>query len=259
MAFGRTGGEAGVLAYLAHRDSLLALGVLALLLSVLESAGSWPGALSGVGFVLARLGWAIYFFLVVRKAALGSKRLPVPSDHVDTWDTLLQPLIQSAVATAAFWVPLLVFVHLTVGVRDFVERYQAHPLMFLGDHGIVGRVLLGAGLVQVPCALVASILSREILAPLDPLLGFRMVRRVASAYAATFAILSGLGLLGYVIDVAAMRLQAEIPIPLAAPVLSHLVRLWVPLAQARLLGQFIRDNRGRLLEARPSSGGHPPR
>jgi hypothetical protein len=49
-------------------------------------------------------------------------------------------------------------------------------------------------------------------------------------------------------DGLATKLEAAMPIPLAAPVISHMLRLWAPLAQARLVGGFAYRNAGYLGE-----------
>jgi len=191
-----------ILVYLVHVDSLLAMGVLAILLSALEWFGSLPDELAWLATVGARVIWCGYFFLVARKARLGKLRLPVFSDFRDTKDALLRPLI-----AAAFY------------------------------------ALLMFGLVYLPVALLGALTG----APrpwhhLDPLRGFRLARRVPRAFSFTFAILTLLTLVGFLLEVVSVRLAEALPIPLAGPVIRQLLRLWVPLAQARLLGGFVHHN-----------------
>ena len=228
-----------VLNYLAHRDSLLALSVLALILGVTEWVGTLPTGLAIFGYPTARLLWAGYFFLVARKAAQGSRRLPIPSDHLDTYDTLLQPLLQGLAATMIAWLPLLVFSAASTGIGDFLSRYQGHPLPFLADQRLPGHALLVLWVLQVPAGTVAALCRRSVLACLDPSVGFRLVRRTGKAYEITFAVLCCMALAGHAVDIVANRLGTAFPVPLAGPVLAHLVQLWVPMAQARLLGDFV--------------------
>jgi len=232
-----------VFGYLLHQDSLLALSVLAVLLSLAEWAATLPFSVAPAAFPLARLLWATYFFLVVRKASLGSRRLPLPSDHLDTWDTLLQPVAQGILATTPAWLAVLVFASTTIGIPDFLARYQARPLLFLGDQGWRGYLVLALWMVHLPAAVAGAICWRGMLRCLDPSLGLRTLRPVAVPYALTFALICGFGLVGHALDVIGVRMQGLLPIPLAAPVLGHLLRLWVPLAQARLLGEFLHRNR----------------
>lgn len=241
----------GVLGYLAHRDSLLAIGTLALLLSLLEWIGTLPWEVLALATPLARLFMATYFFLVARKAALGSRRLPVPSDHLDTWDTLFQPLLQVLLAAAPSLLALLSYAQLRAGVMDFVERYQARPMVYLGDQGIAGYLLLAAFMIQVPLAVLTALSTRRMIESLDPRTGLRLAWRTGAAYPLVFLMVSCLGLIGQLMDRVAMQLHAELPIPLAAPVLGHLLRLWVPLVQARQFGEFIHLHREQIGLERP--------
>ena len=227
-----------ILSYVIHADSLLAIGVLSVILSVLDWVGTLPGVLSGGAFLLARLTWVTYFYLVARKAAIGSRRLPVPSDYLDTWDAFIQPLIQGLLATFWYWAGLLSLIHFSVGLVDFVERYRAHPLAFLIQQGLLGQVFLVVGTMYIPLALLATLCCRHMLHVFDPRLGFRLALHARWAYAGTFAMVCAFGLIGFIMDALGGMLETVLPIPLAAPVLDHLLRLWTPLAQARLLGEF---------------------
>jgi hypothetical protein len=90
---------------------------------------------------------------------------------------------------------------------------------------------------------VAALVSRRVIPCADPSLGLRMVRCTGTAYTQLFVGLCLLALVSHGIDVGASRLSATMPVPLAGPVLAHLLRLWGPLAQARLLGDFVRRYR----------------
>jgi hypothetical protein len=237
---------ADIFTYVFHVDSFLALGVLSLTLSALDWVGNLPHMLSSSAFLSGRLIWCIYFFLVIRKAAQGSRRLPVPSDYLDTWDALIQPLWQALFATAWYWIPLAVLTSRRVGLLDFLERYQAHPTVFLMQHGWSGYLTLGLGLLYVPLALISAVSSRSILIALDPRQGLRLAWCCSWAYLTLHGILSLLGLLGILMSGLATLFESALPIPLATPVFVHLLCLWVPLAQARLLGDFIYRNRSAL-------------
>ena len=238
-----------VFGYVAHVDSLLAIAVLAVLLSFLEWIGTLPFVLSGGSLLLARLLWALYFFLVTRKAARGSRRLPVRTDYLDTWEALVQPALQLGLALAWYVVLLGIFAAVRVGIPDFVERYQARPMVFLSQQGIVGHVILALGILYVPLAVIATLCRRGVLRFINPLLGVRAASRVGNAYLVTFGLICALGLVSLAMDGLATKLEVAMPIPLAAPVLSHMLRLWVPLAQARLVGGFAYRNARYLTEA----------
>lgn len=239
----------GILAYLVHVDSLLAMAGLAIIFSLLEWVGSLPGKLTFMALPAARLLWGAYFFLVARKAAIGKLRLPVPSDLRDTRDALIKPIMQAGLATTWYWLALLISVHATVGMTEFIVRFRNQPVDVIWsewNQGVVGYGILALGMVYLPTALVAALVSRRLLPLLDPTAGFRLVQRVLRCYTATFGVLTLLTVIGFTLDLLARYLVAALPIPLAAPVIRYLMRLWVPLAQARLLGGFVFHNRSYL-------------
>jgi hypothetical protein len=239
----------GIMLYLVHVDSLLAMGVLAVVLSAMEWIGTLPGDFTILGSLGARLLWSVFFYLVARKASLGKLRLPVLSDFRDTRDALIKPLIAAAFATCWYWIVMCGFCVATLGIVDYLERLQASSLLF-HQQGIVGYGLLALGMLYLPVALLGALSGApRLFHHLDPLYGFRLVWRVPRAFSVTFAVLSLFTVVGYVLAAASARLAEVLPIPLAGPVLRHLLRLWVPLAQARLLGGFVHENR-QFLEPR---------
>jgi hypothetical protein len=237
----------GILAYLVHVDSLLAMGVLAIVLSLLEWVAALPGELTPLANVVARLIWGVYFYLVARKAAQGKLRLPTLGDYRDLVDALIKPVVAVGFATSWYWLLLGAASLWQVDLSEYLARFQAHPLVFLRQQGAVGSFLLAAGLIYLPVALVGTLAGAPRLwRHLDPTHGFRLVWRVPHAFAVMFTLLSVLALLGFTLEALSMRLVEALPIPLAAPVIRHLMRLWVPLAQARLVGGFVHHNRAFL-------------
>jgi len=231
----------GILVYLIHVDSLLAMSVLAIVLSVLEWVGSLPSELAPLANVAARLLWFTYFFFVARKAAMGKLRLPVPSDFRDPLDGLIRPLTAVIFATLWYWVVLAAHTLWTADTTELLQQYQAHPLMFLVQQGPAGYGLLGLALLYLPMGVVGALSGGPLSRHLNPLHALARVSRIPRAYAIAFSLLATLVLVGFIIDGLAARLEV-LPIPLAGPVIQHLMGLWVPLAQARLLGGFVYHN-----------------
>ena len=233
-----------IAAYLVHVDSLLAMGGLAIVLSLLEWVGALPGEAAWLANVGARLIWCTYFFLVARKAALGKLRLPVPTDFRDPVDALIKPLLAVCLASCWFWGVAGMVSLLALDMSGYLDRFQAHPLIFLRQQGAVGYLLFGAGLFFLPVAAISALCGAPRLwHQLNPLHGLRMIWRVPRAYTAMYALLCALALFGFALEALGGRLAEVLPIPLVAPVIRHLMRLWVPLAQARLVGGFVYHNR----------------
>ncbi len=234
-----------VLGYLMHKDSFLALGVLALCLTLLEWLGRLPGLTYLLAYPCARLLWGGYFFMVARKAAIGSRRLPVPNDFLDVWGALILPLTRALLATSWCWLILLLRVHLSCGLEKFMTVLQANPIGCLRQGGGADLALLVAGMIYLPAALFGALVGRSLLPLLNPGYGFVRLFDLGWAGVVACGLLQALGLLGHAVDTLAALLVTELTIPLAMPVAGHMLRLWIPLAQARLLGELVWHNRGR--------------
>lgn len=238
------------LRYVFHVESALQLGVLALLLGMIERAALLPNTPAATAAALARILWATYFYLVLRRAAVGSRRLPALSDYRDSWDTLILPLIQASLVGLWYWGPMLIAAHYSVGLSAFSRQLQLSSLAFFRQPHVVSLVILGVEMLYLPAALVASATTGGLWRLLDPTCGLRLVSRVPRAYLATFAALQILVALAFLSSTASALMQQLLPIPLAGPVLGHLLTLWVPLAQARLLGDFVHAHHETLTAGR---------
>jgi hypothetical protein len=232
-----------------HVESLLALGVIATLVSGLEWVGTLPWSSQRIALSLARALPAVYFYLALRKLATGSRRLPIFSDYRDSWDSLIYPLLQLAVVGVWFWGPTLAGASYSVGLRAFVERHQCRPLELYRQGFWAGYAALGGVLLLVPPSLVAATLDRRLLGLLDPTLGLRMVARAARGYARAFAVLCALTLLIFLLDTCGAAVHIALPIPLVAPLIRHLLVLAGPLGQAQALGAFVVHARPQLRRA----------
>lgn len=234
------------LRYVAHVDSFLALGVVSLVLGVVDRVAGLPGAPETFLVFASRLTWAGYFYLVFRKSAGGSRRLPTPSDYRATWETFIYPLAQGLAAAVWYLALLGLLVQETVGFDRFVQEFQLRALDFFRQPHVLTHALLLFTLVQLPPALVASAFPETTVLPLlDPTYGIRRASQAPSAYLTTFAALQFLVVASFLTGTAAGLLEQALPVPIAAPVLRHLLQLWVSLAEARLLGDFVARSRGR--------------
>jgi hypothetical protein len=239
-----------ILGYLIHVDSFLAMAGIAIVLASLEWIGDLPSPGTELAYPAARVLWGAYFFLVARKASKDKLRLPVPSDLRDLREFLLRPLVQVGLATLPYWLALLIAIQVTVGLEDFVFRFRNQPLDFMWHRGALGYVMLGVGVLYIPLAVVAALSSgRRVLRLADPTRGLRLIWRnpeLLRCYAVMFAILCTFIVAGFALDALGRQIVAALPIPLAAPVIRYLMRLWVTLAQARLVGGFVHHNRAHL-------------
>lgn len=231
------------LRYALHIESLLALAALALAVSLAQWVGTLPFASATLAWPLARAVAAAYLFFVLRKAASGSLRLPQLEDHRDVWDATVFPLMQLALVGAWYVVGLLVVAQQTVGLEAFAVRYEWRVLELFRQPRVAPALLLALTLLYLPAALAAAAVRRKLLVLLDPSYGLRLVAVVGRAYLRAFAGLCALTVLIFVADGLGMALERAVAIPLAAPVMHNLLGHWLPLAQARLLGDFVHRHR----------------
>lgn len=240
---------AQALRYVVHVESFLAIGTLALVLAIIEGVAVFPTSPATLSAALARTVWASYFYLVLRRAAAGSRRLPRIVDYRDSWDTLIYPLLQAAVASLWYWVLLLVCARYAVGLSAFAQQMQLHAVDLFRYPTVASYVLLGFAMVYLPAALIVSATRTPLRHLLEPTHGLRAVLAIPRAYTATFAAIQLLVLSAFVVTSVAALVQQSLPIPFAGPVLGHFLTLWIPLAQARLLGNFAYCWRDQLVGA----------
>ena len=234
--------------YVAHMESLRMMAVVALVVSALEQTAALPPLAFAAApiLIVARAVHGGYFYLVFRKAAAGSLRLPQLRDYRDSWDVLIFPLLQGLVVSVWIWAPLLVYVALSGDWHDFLQRQQLHPLSLFRGRSYQLYSLLALQMLYLPAALVASAARGSLWRLLDPTFGLRLSLRAPRAYAMSYALVVMLLLAGFLMHTAGALLRQALPIPVATPILAHLLALWVPLAQMRLLGDFVWEQRERL-------------
>ncbi len=230
------------LGYLLHVESWLALAVLALLIAALQQLAAFPLIGARLASLAALAAWGGFFYLALHKASRGSRRLPRLIDCRDSWSGLVVPLCRGALVALWFIGPLWLCVDATVGMDDFIERLHGHPLLLMREPHALVYGLLAFALVQLPAALVASCLPGHPLWSLDPSYGLR--RALGRPYVEVFLALCPLVLASFLAASLALALEQALPIPLVGATGGQLLQLWVPLAQARLLGELAGELRG---------------
>jgi hypothetical protein len=231
------------LGYLRHVDSWLALAVLALLIAALQQLAAFPLIGARVASLAALGLWGAFFYLALHKASRGSRRLPRLADFRDSWSGLVAPLARGALVAIWFIVPLALCVDATVGFDDFIERLHGHPLALFRQPWPLLYGLLAASLAYLPAALLTSCLRGHPLLLLDPSYGLRRALALGQPFAEVVVALCPLVLTSVLMASLATALEQAMPIPLVAATSGQLLQLWIPLAQARLLGELAEQQR----------------
>ncbi|MCK5798045.1 MAG: hypothetical protein KAI47_12705 [Deltaproteobacteria bacterium] len=232
------------LRYVVHVDSWLALAVLGLAIALLDQFAAFPLPGAALGLPVAEVLWVGYFYLALRKAGEGSRRLPRLGDYRDTWNAVLAPLFRAALVGIWYGIFLAITVASTVGFQDFIERLHGSPVALLREDHLLLYLFFAVELVYLPAALLASCSSAKSRRLLDPSFGFRYAMRIGDRYVAVFLGLCLFSWASFVASSAALVLTQVMPIPLVAATLGQVLQLWVPLAEVRLLGDLAAEVRG---------------
>lgn len=225
--------------YVNHSDSWLALTVLAFALALLEEIGAFAFAYIWLAMPLAQFIWGSYFYLALVKASSGSLRLIRRRDFVDVWDSFIIPLFRFSIAMIWYIAPLVICVKATVGYLDFIDRLRFNPIALFREEDVLLYLFVGIELIYLPAGLIASIVAKHPLRVLDPIYGLRLILKTGIHYVPTFVALSLLTLVAFFTNSVAEYLRQAMPIPLVVGIIGQLLQLWVPLAQMRILANFI--------------------
>lgn len=229
------------LGYAVHADSWLALGVLALLLALADRlAALWAGATVALA-VAGRLIFLGYFYLVLRRASAGSLRLPRPRDYRAAWESLAFPLLQGGVIALWYWLPLLWCAQRTIGLGDFANRLQLRAMELLRLPRWPSLVWLWFELFCLPAALATAAGTQHCLRLAWPPVIWRHARRGGRAFLELVATLQCVVVGMLLLHAVGGLLEDAVPVPFAAPLMTHLFACWSALIQARLVGDFVAE------------------
>lgn len=194
---------------------------------------SWlPGV---VGWVAVAFVWITYYFQVIGHAARGGTNLPEPADFLG-WESIFPPLFRFFVATALIWVPGVVYLLVVVGPGALLSRGPAallDPVLF---------VLIFAGLLYFPAAIIAAAVADSVLAVINPLITVRMILRIPGQYLLTWCVWAGLSVLDMLVRGGLTAASKVVEVPIFSALLVQVVSLIVPVFTGLILGRLIYQN-----------------
>lgn len=198
-------------------NGLIAVAGLGLVLSVVPALGCF-GILFFVGIFWASM------FTAIRDSGRGHDEIEAP-DFANFWDDLVSPAVSGLVGTAVLWLP---------GLLYWVYVRPKGPLLL----DPVFWVLVAAGILYAPMALIAAATNSGIGRMLNPLAIVAYIRRLGSDYLLAVGAILVLGALA-VLAVILAGFVAKLPVPFVSAWLATCVRLVVPLMMARVLGLLL--------------------
>lgn len=188
----------------------------------LFSYGGIVGAILGYG-----IQWA-FLFSVLRQASRGARGYE-PAEVTEEGSGLVFQALRGFIGTAIVWLPAGAwFVWRLGGTRDLAAA-ATDPVLWL---------LLAAGIVYAPAALMHAAAGGRAIEMLNPVYPVSFIARLGLDYALAVGAVVLLGAIGAGLSVASLAAGA-MPVPVLSRVLAQSISLLAPTAMARVLGVLL--------------------
>lgn len=204
---------------------LIGLGVVCYLMGLVPGVGGWISS-----FILIS-----YYFQVISSAAAGGERLPEPADFMGP-STMLAPVARFFVASAMIWLPVTIYVLL---MKD-LGALAHDPRPLLRDPFVF--VLLIAGVLYTPAALITAAISQSIVAVFNPMITIRMILRIPMQYLGMVGLWIGLNVLDGAARLALDKVELVLSIPVLTAVVVQILKLPISILTAMIMGRLIYQN-----------------
>jgi len=189
----------------------------------------------GLGAVAVGFVYITYYFRVISHAAAGGERLPEPEDFLG-WESIFSPMLRFSVAAGLIWLPAVLYIWFGVGYEAIIAKRTAallDPVIF---------ILLAAGLVYFPAAIIAAAVANSVWAVINPMITVRLMLRIPWEYAITWAIWAGLSVLDIILRAGLNLAASVVSIPIVSAVIVQTTSLFVPVFTGLILGRLIYQN-----------------
>ncbi len=163
-----------------------------LVVSIIMCVGMLAGMLPFVGWILALLlmfgAWGSYLFAILRAAADGATELPDLKGIGGTGTDILQTFFRLALATAAVWLPLVIY-------------FWNHPFGAAHAVGLISQAnwsdtfVLAVqlfGMIYLPAAFILAAMADDAFDVINPFKVFAVIGRLPGQYFALAGIVVGL-------------------------------------------------------------------
>ena len=195
------------------------------------AAGSVFALLSYGGLIGAILGFAIkwtFLFSVIRQAARGAKGYEAAELAEEGLD-LFFPALRGFIGTGIVWVPAVAWFAWRFGATHDVAAGLADPIFWL---------ILLAGLVYAPAALMHAAAGGRALEMLNPVFIVSFIARLGADYALAVGAIVLLGVAWIALGVAG-GLASQLPVPVVSRILGESIPLLATTAMSRVLGVLL--------------------
>lgn len=227
--------------YPLNSAGLIAILAFALVMAVLSYGGGLATRI-GVGIY-----WA-YVFSIIRTSSRGSEEVE-PFEFSSLFDDVLMPAFRGVVATTLIWLPAFVY---AFSIRDWDSKTS--PLSIALDP--VVWVLVIAGVVYVPMALMIAATGGGVLRMINPLMVFGYIHRLGKDYWLALLPLGAVFMGGLLLEGIGFVVLL-LPLPFVPRVIDQMLGAYAPFVMARVLGLLLYV-RGDVLEYGPASDYEEP-
>ena len=191
------------------------------------------------GGLLAAGVYIGYYFLIIRKAAMGSDRLPAPDDFSDWLDDIVLPFFRFMLASSVLWVPALIYIVTAKGMVAI-----SAPRSLLTDPVLL--LIIAASLLYFPGAMITAAVTESTWSTINPLVIVGIVLRIPAQYVLTVAIWGGLTVVNLVLVGPLKALLVMIPIPILPSIVAGMIGLVLPFLTALIMGRLVYQNSEKL-------------
>ena len=185
-----------------------------------------------VGGVISKFIFISYYFRVILQAAHGAERLPEPTDFTDISD-IIGPMLRFFMASLMIWLPAALYIGFTVGISGFSLKALSGGVVLL---------LVIAGVLYFPAAIIVAAISDSALAVINPAITVRMILRFPGEYLLTVAVWGLLNVLDGFIWFNLLIWGSKFHIPIFVPILVTMIGMIIPVFTGFILGRLIYQN-----------------
>ena len=138
-----------------------------------------------------------FLFNILNHSAMGKRSLPEPADFRGVSESLVMPMLRGLASYAVIVLPIIFYISTIKGLPnslqdDVLLKWFLDPFLL---------ILLIAGLLYFPIAMVVAALNESVIDVLNPLLGINAIRKIPTPYFVTTVVVFGILIVDIVVEI----------------------------------------------------------
>ena len=192
-----------------------------------------------VGWIVAGAIYASYYFLIIRKTAMGHVKLPLPRHFMDLFEDLLFPFLRFCLATALLWLPAFLYIKHYYAEIGFVALLMNPHLIF---NDVILLLLFCLSALYFPAAMITAAINERLIDMHNPLIILGIILRIPKQYFLTVTVWLVLTIGDfYLMKWATPFFIFNLGLRFGTITIS-VISLFIPLLTALILGRMIYQN-----------------